>query len=334
IVDQAMQPVPVGVIGELYIGGVGLARGYWRRPELTAERFVPHPFSQRGGARLYRTGDLARYQADGRVEFLGRIDQQVKLRGFRIELGEIEAVLRSQSGVQDAVVAMQAGTGGEKRLVGYVVRAEGSETVTMSEWREKLSEQLPEYMIPAVIVELRELPLTANGKVDRRALPEPDGARPELKASYEAPRNEVEAELCRIWEAVLVLEQVGIHDNFFELGGDSILSIQIVARANQKGLRLAPRQLFEHRTIAALATAVNTTPKFRTEQGEVSGEQRLTPIQQWFFAQQSAELHHWNQSVLLSINRPLQPELLKAAVGALLRHHDALRLRFNRDGEG
>jgi amino acid adenylation domain-containing protein/non-ribosomal peptide synthase protein (TIGR01720 family) len=334
IVDERLEPAPIGVSGELLIGGAGLARGYMRRPELTAEKFVPHPFSGRAGARLYRTGDLGRYQADGQIEFLGRRDQQVKLRGYRIELGEIEAVLRSQSGVQDAVVVVQEGAGGEKRLVGYVVRAAGAAAVTMSEWRSRLSEQLPEYMLPAVVVELGEWPLTANGKVDRRALPEPDGARPELGAKYEGPRNEVEAELCRIWAGVLGLQRVGIHDNFFDLGGDSILSIQIVARANQKGLRLAPRQLFEQRTIAALATAVNTTPKFRTEQGEVSGEQRLTPIQQWFFAQQSAELHHWNQAVLLSIKRPLQPELLKGAVGALLRHHDALRLRFNRDGEG
>jgi amino acid adenylation domain-containing protein/non-ribosomal peptide synthase protein (TIGR01720 family) len=334
IVDERMEPVPIGVAGELYIGGVGLARGYWQRPELTAEKFVPHPFSEVAGARLYRTGDLARYLADGRVEFLGRRDQQVKLRGYRIELGEIEAVLRDQSGVVDAVVVVQAGAGGEKRLVGYVVRAEGAATVTMSEWRSRLSAQLPEYMIPAVVVELRELPLTVNGKVDRRALPAPDGARPELGAGYEAPRNEVEAELCRIWAEVLGLERVGIHDNFFEVGGDSILSIQIVARANQKGLRLMPRQVFDQRTIAALATAVDTTPKLRTEQGEVSGRQHLTPIQQWFFAQSLVEPHHWNQAVLVSVRRRLQPELLQAAVGALLRQHDALRLRFSRDDEG
>jgi len=334
IVDERLEPVPVGVIGELYIGGVGLARGYWRRPELTAEKFVPHSFSERAGARLYRTGDLARYLADGRVEFLGRRDQQVKLHGYRIELGEIEAVLRSQSGVQDAVVVVQTGAGGEKRLVGYVVRGEGAAAVTMSEWRSRLSEQLPEYMLPAVVVEMRKLPLTANGKVDRRALPEPDGARPELGAKYEGPRNEVEAELCRIWAAVLGLERVGIHDNFFELGGDSILSIQIVARANQKGLRLAHKHLFERRTVAELAAVVDTTPVIEAEQGEVSGEQRLTPIQQWFFSQQSAELHHWNQATLVTVSGRLQPELLKGAVGALLRHHDALRLRFRPAGEG
>ncbi len=334
ILDEGMKPVPVGVSGELYIGGVGLARGYWRRPELTAEKFVPHAFSERAGARLYRTGDQARYLGDGRVEFLGRRDQQVKLRGYRIELGEVEAVLRSQSGVQDAVVVVREGSEGEKRLVGYVVRAEGAAAVTMSEWRSRLSEQLPEYMIPAVVVELRELPLTANGKVDRRALPEPDGARPELGASYEAPRNEVEAELCRIWAAVLGLERVGIHDNFFELGGDSILSIQIVARANQKGLRLAPRQLFEQRTIATLAAAVDTTPELRIEQGEVRGGQRLTPIQEWFFAQEFEEAHHWNQTTLVAVSGRVEPELLRGAVGALLAHHDALRLRFRRDGEG
>jgi amino acid adenylation domain-containing protein/non-ribosomal peptide synthase protein (TIGR01720 family) len=326
IVDEQMQPQPVGVIGELLIGGVGLARGYWQRPELTAEKFVPHPFSEQAGARLYRTGDMARYLADGRVEFLGRSDQQVKVRGYRIELGEIEAVLRSQSGVQDAVVIVR-----EKRLVGYVVRA--GEAISMSAWRSRLSEQLPEYMIPAVIVELLELPLTSNGKVDRKALPDPGGTRPELQARYEGPRNEVEAELCRIWAAVLGLERVGIYDNFFELGGDSILSIQIVARANQKGLRLMPRQVFEQRTVAALAKMVDTTAVIENEQGEVSGEQRLTPIQQWFFAQSLAEPHHFNQSVLVSVRRRLQPELLKAAVEMLLRQHDALRLRFSPNGE-
>jgi non-ribosomal peptide synthase protein (TIGR01720 family) len=232
------------------------------------------------------------------------------------------------------VVVVQAGAGGEKRLVGYVVRAEEARAVSMKEWRSWLGEQLPEYMIPAVVVELRELPLTANGKVDRRALPKPDGARSELGASYEAPRNEVEAELCRLWAAVLGLERVGIHDNFFELGGDSILSIQIVARANQKGLRVAHRHLFEHRTVAELAAVVDTTPVIETEQGEVSGEQRLTPIQQWFFTQSLAEPEHWNQTTLVSVSGRLQPELLKGAVGALLRHHDALRLRFSRAGEG
>jgi amino acid adenylation domain-containing protein/non-ribosomal peptide synthase protein (TIGR01720 family) len=326
IVDEQTQPVPVGVVGELYISGAGLARGYWRRPELTAEKFVPHPFSEQVGARMYRTGDLARYRADGRVEFLGRSDQQVKLHGFRIELGEIEAVLRKQHGVQDAVVIVR-----DERLVSYVVRT--GEAISMSEWRSRLSEQMPEYMIPAVVVELRELPLTSNGKVDRKALPEPDGARPKLGTSYEAPRNEVEAELCRIWAAVLGVERVGIHDNFFELGGDSILSIQIVARANQKGLRLAHKHLLEHRTVGELAAVVDTTPVIENEQGEVSGEQRLTPIQQWFFSRQSEELHHWNQATLVSVSGRLQPELLKRAIAVLLRQHDALRLRFRHDGE-
>jgi non-ribosomal peptide synthase protein (TIGR01720 family) len=228
---------------------------------------------------------------------------------------------------------VQEGAGGEKRLIGYVVREEHAEAVTMSEWRSRLSEQLPEYMIPAVVVELRELPLTANGKVDRRALPSPDGARPELKAKYEGPRNEVEAELCRIWADVLGLERVGIHDNFFEVGGDSILSIQIVARANQKGLRLAHKHLFEYRTVSELAAVVDTTAVIDTEQGEVSGAQRLTPIQQWFFSQSGPEPHHYNQTTMVSVSGRLEPELLKTAVGALLRHHDALRLRFQRDGE-
>jgi len=333
LMDQYNHLVPVGVPGELYIGGVQPARGYHKRAALTAERFVPDPFSSVPGARLYRTGDLARYLSDGSIEYLGRLDFQVKLRGFRIELGEIEAALSAHPAVSEAVVLVREDVRDEKRLVAYLL-LQGDERPSNSELRDALKAHLPEYMVPAQFVMLKEFPLTPNGKVDRRALPEPDSARPELGAKYEGPRNEVEAELCRIWAAVLGLERVGIHDNFFELGGDSILSIQIVARANQKGLRLAPRQLFEQRTIAALATAVNTTPKFRTEQGEVRGDQRLTPIQQWFFSQQSAELHHWNQAMLVSVSGDLQPELLKGAVGALLRHHDALRLRFSRAEEG
>jgi len=187
-------------------------------------------------------------------------------------------------------------------------------------------------MLPAAVVLLDALPLSGSGKVDVRALPVPEEIKTE--EDYLAPRTPLEQELARIWQEVLGLERVGITDNFFELGGDSILSIQIVARANQKGLRVAHKHLFEHRTVAELAAVVDTTPIIENEQGEVSGEQRLTPIQQWFFSQQSAELHHWNQTTLVSVSGRVQPELLKAAVGALLRHHDALRLRFSRAGEG
>jgi amino acid adenylation domain-containing protein len=259
ILDEEMQPVPIGVAGELYLGGIGLARGYWQRPELTAEKFIPHPYSRRAGQRLYRTGDVARYRSDGAVEFLGRRDEQVKVRGYRIELGEIETVLRQHPAAQEALVVAREGARGEKRLVGYVVRTEGSESVTMTQWRSYLSERLPEYMIPAVMLELEKLPLTPNGKVDWRALPEPDGSRPEMEQGYVEPRTEVEEVLCRIWAEVLGVKQVGIHDNYFELGGDSIRSVRVLALAQERGLKFSLQQLFQHQTVGKLAAELNLT---------------------------------------------------------------------------
>ncbi len=315
LLNSMMKPVPIGVRGEVYLGGAGLARGYLHKPELTAERFIPHPYSSTPGARLYRTGDLARYLAEGNIEYLGRADYQVKLRGFRIELGEIESVLSQHSQVREAVVVAQETAAGQKRLVGYVVGEAGAELQT-SELRQHLAEKLPEHMIPALVVQLDELPLTPNGKVDRRALPEPDAARPEEAGAYVAARTAVEEQLCAIWQQVLGLERVGIHDNFFSLGGDSILSIQIVARANQAGLALSPRLLFQHQSVAALATVAGTAPQLRAEQGVVSGRVPLTPIQHWFFAQVAEERGHWNQAVLLeSRNAELDGAALRAALG-------------------
>ena len=333
VLDEAMQLVPVGVRGELYIGGEGLARGYLQRPELTAERFVPHPYSLVGGERLYRTGDEVRWSATGRLEFIGRLDQQVKLRGYRIELGEVEAALSAQAGVQEAVVVVREDEPGEKRLVGYVVAEAGAE-VSSSELRRGLQERLPDYMVPAALVMLEQLPLTANGKVNRRALPAPDGSRPELEATYVGPRTAVEEVLVAIWSEVLRVEQVGIHDNFFELGGDSILSIQIIARANQSGVRLSPRQLFQQQTIAALAQVAVVGPALSAEQGTLVGQVPLTPIQRWFFAQPLTERHHFNQAVLLQLRQRWQPELLPGVLGQLLAHHDGLRLRYEQDASG
>jgi acyl-coenzyme A synthetase/AMP-(fatty) acid ligase len=209
ILDGEQRPVPVGVSGELYIGGVQVGRGYWKRPELTAERFIGNPF---GEGRLYKTGDVARYLPGGEIEYLGRMDEQVKIRGYRIELGEIEAVLSQHEGVREAVVVARGGggEGGEKRLVGYVVKEEGGEKkgVTVGELRRYLKEKLPEYMVPGVWVEMEEMPLTANGKVDRRGLPEPEGVRPELESGYEEAGTETEKLLVEIWGQVLGLERV------------------------------------------------------------------------------------------------------------------------------
>jgi fengycin family lipopeptide synthetase B len=270
---------------------------------------------------------LARYLADGDLEYLGRIDQQVKIRGFRVELGEIEAALTTHADIREAVVLVREDTPSEKRLVAYLVTAPGV-APSISELREFLKQKLPEYMTPAAFVMLDALPLTENGKLDRRALPAPEAARPDLEEAYVAPRNPREETLAEIWARVLGLERVGIHDNFFELGGDSILSIQIIARANQAGLRLTPKQVFQCQTVAELAAVAETAPAIEAEQGLITGPAPLTPIQRWFFEQRLPDRDHWNQALLFETRRALNPALLEQAVGYLLDHHDALRLRF------
>ncbi len=331
LLDEYMRPVPIGIPGELYIGGNGLARGYLNKPELTAERFIQHPLGLDGT--LYRTGDLARYKEDGNIEFLGRTDYQVKIRGFRIELGEVEAALRQQLHVQDAVVIACEARPGEQRLVAYAVPQAGRQ-LDVNSLRNALKEKLPIYMVPAMIVALSELPMTPAGKVDRRALPAPDWSAIEAAVEYAEPRNITELQLCRIWQQVLGIARVGIHDNFFELGGDSILSIQIVARSNQAGLKLTPRQMFQYQTVAELATIVEFAAPVQAEQGIVTGEVSLTPIQQWFFEQSMTEPHHWNQAVMLTIAQPVNIFALEQAFVHLLNHHDVLRAQYERTGSG
>jgi amino acid adenylation domain-containing protein len=255
LLDKHLEPVPVGVVGNLYIGGDGLARGYLKRPELTAERFVKNPFSQ-GEARMYKTGDLARYLGDGRVLFLGRSDHQVKLRGHRIELGEIEALLEEHPAVRQAVAAVRAESDGDQRLVAYVTPA-AERPLAAAQLRSFLQQKLPDYMLPSHYVELDEVPLTPNGKVDRQALPAPDGARPELEASYVAARTPLEETIVGLWQDVLKIEQVGIHDNFFDLGGYSLLAIKLVSRlCDALQINLPPHIIFGRRTVAELAMAV------------------------------------------------------------------------------
>ena len=345
VLDRFLQPVPIGIRGELYIGGAGVARGYLNRPELTAERFISNPFVETLYTnpvetlyttslqdRLYKTGDLVRYRPDGKLEYLGRSDDQVKIRGFRIELGEIEALLSQHPAAREVVVTIQEDSPADKRLVAYIVPEQTFQKPESNDIRQFLKTKLPEYMIPAAFVFLEAMPLTPNGKADRRALPAPDVAI--APAAAIAPRNATEEVLATIWAEVLGLKQVSIHDNFFELGGDSILSLQIISRANQVGLQLAPQQLFQHQTIAQLAAVAGTTLQAQAEQSLVTGAIPLTPIQHWFFEQNLPEPQHFNQSVLLEIPSDLKPELLQQALQQLLLHHDALRLRFERSPDG
>jgi amino acid adenylation domain-containing protein/non-ribosomal peptide synthase protein (TIGR01720 family) len=316
VLDACLRPVPVGVAGELYVSGQGLARGYLNRPGLTAERFVPDPFGD--GSRMYRTGDVVRWTRGGELEFLGRADEQVKIRGFRIELGEVESALRAHPAISDAVAVVRD-SDGHRRLVAYTVPA------VPSEIREFLAESLPEYLIPAGFAGLAELPMSPNGKVDRRLLPEPDfGA----ETGYVAPEGPVETALAEIWADVLGLPRVGTRDSFFKLGGDSILSIQVVAKARQAGLRVATKDVFLHQTIAAMAPLVTMTDADVDNRAPVVGDVPLTPIQHWFFAERTVNPHHFNQSHLVELNPGINRTALRQALGALLEHHDALRLQF------
>jgi acyl carrier protein len=251
-------PVPVGVPGELYIGGDGLARGYLNRPGLTAEKFVPNPFGNASSSRLYRTGDLVRYSSNGQIEFLNRIDHQVKIRGFRIELGEIEAVLAQHPDIREAVVVVREDAPGNKRLIGYLI-GDNEELPTSNQIRLYLREKLPHYMIPDMFIFIDEFPLTPNKKVDRKALPIPDQIRQISESNYVEPRTPLEIELVNIWSDLLQSEQVGIHDNFFELGGHSLLITQVLTRLRRSSaIDLPLRSLFEYQTIAELATMIES----------------------------------------------------------------------------
>jgi len=328
LLDQGGDPVPVGVGGELCIGGEGLARGYHGRPDLTAERFVPDPFGPAGG-RLYRTGDLARRLPGGELEFLGRVDHQVKVRGFRIELGEIEAALLRLPGVAHAAVVVRDGEAGDRRLIAFLSPEPGA-APGVSELREGLLERLPDYMIPAAFVTLEALPLNPSGKVDRRALSrlalDPAlvaGTREERE--HTAPRDEAERALAALWAELLGRERVGVHDKFFELGGDSILAIRLVVRAQKEGIRFTPRQLFQHQTIAALAPVA-------VFEALESGP-RPTPFQRRLLATEPVILRSWNEAVLIPLSTGLDEAAVETALASLARRHEALRLRFS-PGQG
>ncbi|CAN7202561.1 amino acid adenylation domain-containing protein [Bradyrhizobium sp. LjRoot220] len=341
VLDDALNEVPIGVAGELYLGGAGLARGYRRQAGLTAERFVPDPFGP-SGERLYRTGDLVRCDQLGRLLFLGRGDEQIKLRGYRIELGEVARAVKALQEIDDAVVIARAiGTSAERQeLVAYCVPRSGA-TPKADAIKQQLAAVVPEYMVPSRVVLLERLPLTSNGKVDRKALPEPD--QETAVASYSAPEGEIEEAIAAVWREVLGRDRIGRNDNFFELGGDSILSLQIIARLRKRGIRLTPKQVFGQQTVARLANVatIAAVPAARqekytaetvVERDRVTGVHRLLPIQIRFFDEDAGNRNHWNQAVLLVPQSRLDWEVLRRALAAVVDHHDALRLRFEQVG--
>jgi amino acid adenylation domain-containing protein/non-ribosomal peptide synthase protein (TIGR01720 family) len=335
VLDHLLEPRADWVLGEILIGGTGLARGYWREPERTAESFITHPGTRR---RLYRTGDIGRYLPSGDIEFMGRRDSQVKVRGHRIELGEIEATLQKHPAVQATVVKVFGERDEPKRLAAYVVPGDGGE-IDAEYLRAYLVQQLPDYMIPVAFVILERLPLTGNGKVDTKALPEPgwgikatehDEGHPAVASQ---PQQEAETLISMLMCETLGLQAVGRDDSFSELGGDSLLAIRIVAKAGARCLRIEPRAFLEEpATVASLAASSSWQEGPVGEQGIVTGEITLTPSQQWFFEQAFDEPQHWNGMwPLLSVGQRIDPALMSAAMQHVLLHHDMLRLRFRRE---
>ncbi|WP_369878791.1 amino acid adenylation domain-containing protein [Bacillus sp. JNUCC-21] len=324
IINSRGTPQPIGVIGELCTGGDGVARGYFGRPELTEEKFVPNPFVP--GERMYRTGDLARWLPDGTIEYAGRMDDQVKIRGYRVELGEIEAALRSLDGVKEAAVSVRTGQSGNKELIAYMSLQADMDTEKV---RSSLSKQLPNYMVPAYMMELEKLPLTPNGKLDRKNLPEPELA---LQTAYTAPRNELEEQLSVIWQEVLGAKQVGIEDSFFELGGDSIKALQVSARLGRYGWKMTASDLFRHPSIKELAPLIRKAERV-IDQRPVEGNIPWTPVQQWFLSQRMENRNHFNQSVMMFSSDALHKQPLKEALQHLVIHHDALRITVSAENE-
>ncbi|MGG0163271.1 amino acid adenylation domain-containing protein, partial [Bacillus velezensis] len=299
ILGDGDQVQPEGIAGELCVAGRGLARGYLNREEETAKRFTADPFVP--GERMYRTGDLVKWNAQSGIEYIGRIDQQVKVRGYRIELSEIEVRLAQLADVHDAAVTAVEDKAGNTALCAYVAPQQDDIEVL----RAALKDTLPDYMVPAFWVEMDELPVTANGKIDKKALPEPDIEAG--SAAYKAPETEMETLLSDIWQEVLGLDQIGVSDNFFTLGGDSIKGIQMASRLNQHGYKLEMKDLFQHPTIEELVSYVERTEGKQADQGPVEGEADLTPIQRWFFEKNFTDKHHWNQSVMLHAKDGFDP---------------------------
>ncbi|HSF42931.1 MAG TPA: amino acid adenylation domain-containing protein, partial [Thermoanaerobaculia bacterium] len=339
VLDRSLRPVAENIVGELYISGDCLALGYLNRPELTAERFLANPFLP--GQRMYRSGDLVRWLPEGILDFLGRADEQVKVRGYRIELNEIRIALNRHPEIRDSAVVVAKEAQGPVLVAYYVAKRE----IPQQGLHDFLAETLLEETIPSVFVHLRRLPLTLNGKVNLQALPTLAEVRKRLRPGYVAPRNEGEKVMAEIWSSLLGGVEVGVYDNFFQLGGDSIVGIRIVARANEAGFQLAPRQLFQYQTVAELVAAAGALTRQSTAPGPAVGAVPLTPIQKYFFATVDVEPKHFNQAMLLEVERgagpvvdgeaaAFRPGRWRKAFARLLDHHDALRARFEPASEG
>ncbi|MEQ8168655.1 MAG: amino acid adenylation domain-containing protein, partial [Candidatus Eremiobacterota bacterium] len=328
ILNKYNRLTPVCVPGELCIYGAGMGRGYLNRPDLTAEKFAENPFVP--GEKMYRTGDLARWLPDGNIEFVGRIDHQIKIRGYRVELGEIEEALKKLEGIKDTVVLAKTDKDGNKYLCTYYI---SDIKLKPSQLQKELSEFLPNYMVPSCFIKIDKIPLTTHGKLDRKALPETEQGDLDSHETYVAPRNEKEEILAGIWQKVLKCQRVGIYDNFFHLGGDSIMSIQVAARAHNEGINITASQLLHHPTIASLC--VETEKKILPERdmAPLTGEVPLIPVEKWFFEQEFIHLNHFNQSFLFTLKEEGNREIIEKTLDLLVNHHDGLRLRF-RQGEG
>ncbi|MES2894104.1 MAG: non-ribosomal peptide synthase/polyketide synthase [Bacteroidota bacterium] len=326
VVDAALQLLPIGVPGELLIGGEGIARAYLNNPVLSESRFVADPFRDEAGARVYRTGDLVRWLPDGNIEYIGRKDEQVKINGHRIEPGEIASIVLASGLVKDVAIVVREDNQGAKKLVAYVIAEGIFDKLLILPF---LTAKLPDYMVPAAWVQVSSFPLTPNGKIDKRQLPAPEFIQPAV-VGYIAPRNQAEKDLAQTWQDLLGLDRVGIEDNFFELGGDSILTIQVVSRAKRLGYNLVPKDLFIHQNIKLLAAAIadRSLGGVAGEQGTLTGESGLLPIQQWYFGKTGHNISHFNQAVLVGISKAVSIEVLESAVTQLLQYHDALRFRF------
>ncbi|MEM9291572.1 MAG: amino acid adenylation domain-containing protein [Acidobacteriota bacterium] len=331
--DRHGNAVPMGVLGELWVRGGGIARGYLGRPALTAQRFGPDDGAGQRGTRAYRSGDLARWLADGELDYRSRIDHQIKIRGFRIELGEIQAAFEELPEISAAVVLARPGPGGEDRLVAWVVPAVEAEGVMAGAWRDELRSRLlstlPEYMVPSFIVPLEAIPLTVNGKVDRRSLPAPTDA---VGGSVVAPETPKERRLAKIWTELTGVESIGRGSEFFSVGGDSILAIQLVSRARREGLELSPRDVFEAPRLMDLALRCReiAAAVAGAEAGVLEGTLPLGPMPRWFLGADPRDAHHFNQGLMLTLAPAVPSARVAAAVERLLAHHDSLRLRFSR----